>query len=211
MYLLVLYFPLISVFCTGFFGKFLGKNGVVIVNISSMCLTFLVSTFIFFEVCLYKYTCLITLGNWISCGVLNLSFEFLFDTITSVMLLVVSFISLLVHLYSLEYMKYDPHLIRFMTYLSLFTFFMFVLVTSGNFVQLFLGWEGVGLASYLLVNFWFTRTQANISALKAVIVNRIGDFAVYIAILLIFFTFKTLVFIQYLHWVILFLIILLLF
>ena len=139
MYLLILYFPLISVLCTGFFGKLLGKNGVVIVNICSMVLTFLVSVFIFLEVCLYKYTCLITVGDWISCGILNLSFEFLFDAITSVMLFVVSFISLLVHLYSLEYMRYDPHLIRFMTYLSLFTFFMFVLVTSGNFVQLFLG------------------------------------------------------------------------
>ncbi len=194
MYLFVLYIPLISVICTGLFGKFLGKKGVVIINISSMIMTFLVSSFIFIEVCLYKYTCLIILGDWINCGVLNLSFEFLFDAITAVMLLVVSFISLLVHIYSLEYMKADPHLIRFMTYLSLFTFFMFVLVTSGNFVQLFLGWEGVGLASYLLVNFWFTRTQANISALKAVIVNRFGDFAVYIAMLLIFFTFKTLSF-----------------
>lgn len=108
------------------------------------------------------------------------------------MLLVVSFISLLVHLYSIDYMKTDPHFIRFLTYLTLFTFFMFLLLTAGSMIQFFAGWEGVGLASYLLINFWFTRTQANISALKALIVNRFGDFAFYIALLLSFFTFKSL-------------------
>jgi NADH:ubiquinone oxidoreductase subunit 5 (subunit L)/multisubunit Na+/H+ antiporter MnhA subunit len=107
------------------------------------------------------------------------------------MLVLVVSVSFLVHLYSIEYMDGDPHSIRFMGYLSLFTFFMLVLVTSGTFVQLFLGWEGVGLSSYLLINFWYTRAQANKSAMKAIIVNRFGDFGIYFALLLIFFYFKS--------------------
>ena len=89
------------------------------------------------------------------------------------MLFVVTFISTLVHLYSTEYMAEDPHLPRFMSYLSLFTFFMLILVTSNNFLQMFVGWEGVGLSSFLLINFWFTRIQANKAAMKAMIVNRV--------------------------------------
>ena len=107
------------------------------------------------------------------------------------MLLVVTFISSLVHLYSTEYMKEDPHLFRFMSYLSLFTFFMLILVTSNNFLQLFVGWEGVGLASYLLINFWFTRIQANKAALKAIVMNRMGDFGYLCGLLLVYYFFRT--------------------
>ena len=107
------------------------------------------------------------------------------------MLLLVVFVSFLVHLYSMDYMNGDPHIVRFLGYLSLFTFFMLMLVTSGTFVQLFLGWEGVGLSSYLLINFWYTRIQANKSAMKAIIVNRFGDFGIYFSLLLIFFFFKS--------------------
>jgi len=191
MYLLVLVLPALSAFITGLFGKFLGKDGVRVINIGCMVLTFLVSCLIFYEVALLKYVTLIDLGSWFSVGTVQVNFEFLFDTITATMLFVVSFVSLLVHLYSLDYMGEDPHFIRFMTYLTLFTFFMFVLLTAGSFVQIFAGWEGVGLASYLLINFWFTRTQANTSALKALIINRFGDFALYSAIVLIFYVFKT--------------------
>jgi proton-translocating NADH-quinone oxidoreductase chain L len=98
------------------------------------------------------------------------------------MLFVVTFISTLVHLYSTEYMGEDPHLPRFMSYLSLFTFFMLILVTSNNFLQMFVGWEGVGLSSYLLINFWFTRIQANKAAMKAMLVNRVGDFFILCAL-----------------------------
>jgi NADH-ubiquinone oxidoreductase chain 5 len=192
MYLLVLAIPALSAFVTGFFGKLLGKNGVQVINISCMIITFIVSSIIFYEVALLKYTCFIDLGLWFNLGSAKVNFEFLFDTITATMLLAVSLVSLLVHIYSLDYMGEDPHFIRFMTYLTVFTLFMFVLLTSGNFIQFFTGWEGVGLASYLLINFWFTRTQANTSALKALIVNRFGDFALYTAILIIFLTFKTL-------------------
>lgn len=103
------------------------------------------------------------------------------------MLCVVTFISLIVHIYSLEYMENDMHLQRFLCYLSLFTFFMIVLVTSNNFIQLFTGWEGVGLCSYLLINFWFTRIQANKAAIKAVLVNRVGDTSFAIAIFFLIF------------------------
>ena len=98
------------------------------------------------------------------------------------MLFVVTFISTLVHLYSVEYMSEDPHLPRFMSYLSLFTFFMLILVTSNNFLQMFVGWEGVGLSSFLLINFWFTRIQANKAAMKAMLVNRVGDFFILLSI-----------------------------
>lgn len=192
MYLLVLAIPALSAFVTGFFGKLLGKNGAQIINIGCMFVTFLVSSLIFYEVALLQYTCLVDLGLWFNLGSARVNFEFLFDTITATMLFAVSLVSLLVHIYSLDYMGSDPHFIRFMTYLTLFTLFMFVLLTSANFVQFFAGWEGVGLASYLLINFWYTRTQANTSALKALIVNRFGDFALYTAILIIFLTFKTL-------------------
>jgi len=108
------------------------------------------------------------------------------------MLIVVTFISTLVHLYSTEYMEHDPHLPRFMSYLSLFTFFMLILITANNFLQMFVGWEGVGLSSYLLINFWFTRIQANKAAIKAMLVNRVGDFSLLLAIFLIYFVFNSL-------------------
>lgn len=109
-----------------------------------------------------------------------------------VLVTIVLFISLLVHIYSLDYMSGDPHVLRFLFNLSLFTFFMLIMVTAGNALQLFLGWEGVGLASYLLINFWYSRSEANKSAIKAIVVNRIGDFGIYLAILLLFFVFDTL-------------------
>lgn len=116
---------------------------------------------------------------------------FAIDALTYTMLLVVLTVSTLVHLYSTEYMSEDPHTARFISYLSLFTFFMLILVTSNNFVGLFLGWEGVGLCSYLLISFWFTRIQANKAAIKAMVVNRVSDLFFTIGILAVFFTFQT--------------------
>ncbi len=128
---------------------------------------------------------------WISSGCVKISWGFLFDSLSSSMLLMISIVSCLVHFYSIGYMGEDPHLPRFLSYLSLFTFFMFILVTSDNFIQLFLGWEGVGLCSYLLINFWFTRIEANKAALKALLMNRIGDFGLLIGILLLFYFIRT--------------------
>lgn len=158
--------------------------------------SFAVSLILFYEVGLMGYICFLKLPNWFNCGILSVNWSFLFDTLTVVMLVVVLFISSLVHLYSISYMGEDPHIIRFLSFLSLFTFFMLFLITAGNYVQFFLGWEGVGLCSYLLVNFWYTREQANKAAMKAIIVNRVGDFFLLLGLLLIFFTFRSLDFLK---------------
>jgi proton-translocating NADH-quinone oxidoreductase chain L len=132
-----------------------------------------------------------TIGSWILSDLFEVNWSFSIDALTYTMLLVVLGVSTLVHLYSTEYMSEDPHTARFISYLSLFTFFMLILVTSNNFVSLFLGWEGVGLCSYLLISFWFTRIQANKAAIKAMVVNRVSDLFFTIGILAIFFTFQT--------------------
>jgi proton-translocating NADH-quinone oxidoreductase chain L len=126
------------------------------------------------------------LFNWIKIASLDLQWTFVFDNLTNIMLLVVVSISFFVHVYSFEYMKGDPHFLRFIAHLSFFTFFMLILVTAGNFLQLFVGWEGVGFCSYLLINFWYTRLQANKAALKAVIINRVGDYGLLIGTCLLF-------------------------
>ena len=190
MYLLTLFLPFLNLLFSCLFGKFIGSK-VKYIFIFNMFLCFLISIFIFYEVGFSKYHCFINLGSWFHIGLLRLDWLFMFDSITAVMLLLVVFVSFLVHLYSMDYMAGDPHIVRFLGYLSLFTFFMLMLVTSGNFVQLFLGWEGVGLSSYLLINFWYTRVQANKSAMKAIIVNRFGDFGIYFSLLLMFFFFKS--------------------
>lgn len=192
MYLLILLLPLLSTIFSGLFGRWLGGRGAANLSTSLIVTTFLISCFAFYEVAFLKATCLIELNPWIITETYNLHWGFLFDTLTCVMLIVVTSISSLVHLYSTEYMGEDPHLARFMAYLSFFTFFMLILVTGDNFLQMFVGWEGVGLCSYLLINFWFGRIQANKAALKAMIVNRIGDFGLAIAIFTIYSYFQTL-------------------
>ena len=140
-----------------------------------------------------------TYGNykvveWISSGNFVADWSINIDPLSSVMLVVVTFVSALVHIYSIGYMSHDPHKPRFMSYLSLFTFSMLVLVVSDNFLQLFFGWEGVGLCSYLLIGFWYKKESANNAAIKAFIVNRVGDFGLAIGIFLIFFYFGTIKF-----------------
>ena len=129
--------------------------------------------------------------EWISSGNFQANWSINIDPLSSVMLVVVTFVSALVHIYSIGYMSHDPHKPRFMSYLSLFTFSMLALVVSDNFLQLFFGWEGVGLCSYLLIGFWYKKESANNAAIKAFIVNRIGDFGLAIGIFLIFFFFGT--------------------
>lgn len=192
MYFSIILLPLIASIIAGFFGRFVGSKGAQIITTSSVGLAFLFSCFAFYEVALSNSPCYLTLFTWMDSGMLEISWSFMFDTLSVVMLVVVTSISCLVHLYSIEYMETDPHIPRFMSYLSIFTFFMLILVTADNFVQLFVGWEGVGLASYLLINFWFTRLQANKSAMKALIVNRIGDFSLSLGMFTIFFVFKSL-------------------
>ena len=191
MYLLILTIPFISTLMLMFFGEKLSDKGAGIISNFYVWLTFILSCFAFYEVALCGSPCTIILFRWMSSELLDIYWALLFDSLTVSMLVIVTFISSLVHLYSMEYMKGDPHLVRFMSYLTLFTFFMIVLVTSDNLVQMFLGWEGVGLASYLLINFWFTRFYANQAAMKALIVNKVGDFGFIIAIILIFYIFKS--------------------
>ena len=191
MYLIIIFLTLISSLIVGYFGRFFGFRGSAFLAINCLILAFLASIFIFYEVALIGCFSYIKLISWINSETLNVDWGFMYDSLTAVMCCVVTFISCLVHVYSMEYMSHDPHLPRFMSYLSLFTFFMLILVTADNFVQMFVGWEGVGLCSYLLINFWFTRIQANKAAIKAMILNRIGDFCLLMGIFLIFISFKT--------------------
>ena len=191
MFFLIILLPLLGFFSGSFFGRFLGR-GVCYTTTISVFLSFLLSIILFFDVVQNGVCYKIILGSWIVVDTLLVYWCFCFDSLTSVMLIVVTFISTLVHLYSTEYMENDPHLTRFMSYLSLFTFFMLMLITANNFLQMFVGWEGVGLCSYLLINFWFTRIQANKAAIKAMLVNRVGDFFLLLGLFVIFFTFNSL-------------------
>jgi NADH-ubiquinone oxidoreductase chain 5 len=191
MYLFILYFPLISFFLSGFFGRFITPKGVSFFSTTCLFLTFLISIFCLLEVGFCQSVCYFKIFSWIDCGFFDGSWGFIFDSLSSVTCCIVSLISFFVHLYSTVYMSHDPHQSRFITYLSLFTFFMLMLITADNFLQLFFGWEGVGLCSFLLINFWFTRLQANKSAIKAIIINRIGDVFLALAIFFIFNLFKS--------------------
>ena len=191
MYLLIIMLPFFGSFAAGLFGRHLGFKGCIFLTVSCLFLSFSCSFLAFYEVALLECFSYVNLISWIDSELLNVDWGFLFDTLTVVMCCVVTFISTLVHIYSIEYMLGDPHLSRFMCYLSFFTSFMLILVTADNFVQLFVGWEGVGLCSYLLINFWFTRIQANKAAIKAMVINRIGDFGLVLGILFVFVTFKS--------------------
>jgi len=186
MLILIVIVPLLSFFSGILFGRFIGY-GVCYITVGGVLLSFFLSCNLFYEILSAGVSYKISLSPWIISDSLTINWCFCFDSLTCIMLIVVTFISSLVHLYSTEYMKEDPHLYRFMSYLSLFTFFMLILVTANNFLQLFVGWEGVGLASYLLINFWFTRIQANKSSIKAMLVNRVGDFFLLLAIFSIYF------------------------
>ena len=191
MYLLLIFLPLLGFTVSIFFGRYLSPKGTALITCGFMLMSFFFSVVSFFEVGLCRSPVYIKLAPWVDCEMFDASWGFMFDSLTVTMCFVVTSISALVHVYSTGYMSHDPHQPRFMSYLSLFTFFMLMLVTSDNFLQLFFGWEGVGLCSYLLINFWFTRLQANKSAIKAMIVNRVGDFGLAIAIFCIFLVFKT--------------------
>ncbi len=190
MYLVLVFLPLVGSLTAGLFGRVISPKGSCFVTVILLFTTFLISTFAFYEVAFIGCPVYIKLIPWINSETLNIDWGFYFDSLTVSMCCIVTFVSTLVHLYSTEYMSHDPHLSRFMSYLSLFTFFMLILVTADNFIQMFVGWEGVGLCSYLLINFWFTRVQANKAAIKAMVLNRIGDFGLVLGILIIFVEYK---------------------
>ncbi len=157
----------------------------------ALVLSGLLSILIFKNVVLDGQPRTIELFTWIDSGALEISWALKFDTLTAVMVLVVCNVSALIHIYSVGYMHHDPDVPRFMSYLSLFTFFMLMLVTADNLVQLFFGWEGVGLASYLLIGFWYDRPSANAAAIKAFVVNRVGDFGFALGIFVVFVLFQS--------------------
>ena len=190
-YIIVL-LPLLGSIISGFFGSKLGKKNCQFLTSSFVSISAVLSLFIFYQVFLNGYSSNKIIFNWISSGNFHVNWSINIDALTSVMLVVVSLISSIIHFYSIGYMSHDPHVPRFMSYLSLFTFSMLTLVTADNFLQLFFGWEGVGLCSYLLIGFWYKKPSANAAAIKAFIVNRVGDFGFAIGIFLIFLFFGTL-------------------
>jgi len=183
--------PLIGSIISGFFGKRLGAKSCQLLTSSFVSISAILSLFIFYEVFLRGYSSNKLIFSWISSGDFQVNWSINVDPLTSVMLVVVSLISSIIHFYSIGYMSQDPHKPRFMAYLSLFTFAMLTLVTADNFLQLYFGWEGVGLCSYLLIGFWYKKPSANAAAFKAFIVNRVGDFGFAIGIFLIFFFYGT--------------------
>ena len=192
MYLSIVLLPLVSSVFAGLGGFLFGASGAGLLTVVLVGTTFLLSVMAFIEVGLGGTVVTFQLFPWIDSGHLTVQWGFLFDSLTVTMLVVVTGVSTLVHRYSLEYMAGDPHRQRFMSYLSRFTFFMLLRVTGDNLLQLFLGWEGVGLCSFLLINFWFTRLQANKAAIKAMLVNRVGDVGLILGRMRVFYEFGTL-------------------
>jgi NADH-quinone oxidoreductase subunit L len=176
---LIVLLPLLAAAIAGFFGRAIGDRAAQVITTGALLVAAVLSVFVFIRVGFGPEAAkklVVPIVPWIVSGTFDVSWALRVDTLTAVMLIVVTGVSSMVHLYSIGYMAEDRSIPRFMSYLSLFTFFMLMLVTSDNLVQLFFGWEGVGLASYLLIGFWYDRPSANAAAIKAFIVNRVGDF-----------------------------------
>ena len=186
MYSAIVFLPLLAALVAGFFGRFIGARGSELITCSAVTVSAALSWVAFFDVGLGGAAEHVTVFSWLASDTLQVNWAFYVDTLTVVMLVVVNTISALVHWYSIGYMHHDPHRQRFFAYLSMFTFAMLMLVTADNFLQLFFGWEGVGLASYLLIGFWYLKPSANAAAIKAFVVNRIGDFGFALGIFAIF-------------------------
>ena len=183
--------PLVASIISGFFGRLIGDRNSEIITSLLVTISAILSGFVLYEVIFNQYQENIIIATWINSGTLDVNWSMKIDPLSSIMLVVVTSVSSLVHIYSIGYMSHDPHKPRFMAYLSLFTFAMLMLVTSDNFIQLFFGWEGVGLCSYFLIGFWFKKDSANKAAIKAFVVNRVGDFGFALGIFLIFYLFGT--------------------
>ena len=175
MYLAIITLSLLGSIVSGFFGRKVGVSGAQLITCTCVIVTTLLAFVAFFEVGMNNTPTSINLFRWVDSESLNVSWAFNFDSLTVSMLLPVLVVSSLVHVYSIGYMSHDPHNQRFFSYLSLFTFMMIILVTADNFLLMFVGWEGVGICSYLLVSFWFTRIAANQSSISAFLTNRVGD------------------------------------
>ncbi|PRD25169.1 UNVERIFIED_CONTAM: NADH-ubiquinone oxidoreductase chain 5 [Trichonephila clavipes] len=187
MYLIILFLPIFGSIAGGLLGRKVGTTGAHIITTTSLLISALLCLVLFYEVVLNGYSLTIYLDSWIDSEILDVSWDFLFDSLTVSMLFPVLIVSALVHVFSIEYIGADPHNQRFFSYLSMFTFFMLILVAGNNYLIIFVGWEGIGISSYLLINFWFTRIQANKSAIKALVVNRVGDMFLSVGFFVIFF------------------------
>ncbi|PWB64502.1 MAG: NADH-quinone oxidoreductase subunit L [Bradyrhizobiaceae bacterium] len=186
MYHTIVFLPLLGCLIAGLFGRVIGARPSEVVTTLFLFISMLLSWLALARVGFGHEETRVVLFSFIRSGELNVDWALRVDTLTAVMLVVVTTISALVHLYSIGYMHEDPHRPRFFAYLSLFTFAMLMLVTADNLVQLFFGWEGVGLASYLLIGFWYHKPEANAAAIKAFIVNRVGDFGFALGIFAVF-------------------------
>lgn len=175
MYLLILFGPIFSLVVILFTCIYIPFSYILIILFTSLALSLVCVSLCLYEVVISDSCCLVELDSWFYLGHLNVKWSFLFDKLSCSLLFIIIFISLLVHFFALDYLNEDPHLSRFLMLLTLFTIFMEVLVSSGNLLQFFFGWEGVGLMSYLLINFWFTRYGASNAGLMAIIYNKIGD------------------------------------
>ena len=191
MFFLSIFIPLISYLFCVIFKSYLSGKQISLISCSLLSIATILSliSFYFFHI---NGDSVVLISNWISSGSFSVDWSLNFNLLSCSMVLMINFVSTLIHIYSVGYMNKDPKRSTFMGYLGLFTFFMLLLVSSNNLLQLFLGWEGVGLTSYLLIGFWNYKNSANDAAIKAFVVNRIGDFGLLLAIFTIFVVFGTL-------------------
>ena len=192
MYLSIIILPLLGSFVSGFIGRKVGTAGSHIITCTCLLLSSILMTIAFYEVGLCESPVNIHLGSWLDSEILSISWEFYFDQLTVSLGLAVLFCSTLIHIYSIDYLSSDPHNQRFFSYLSAFTGGMLILITGGNFFVMFVGWESIGVVSYLLINYYFTRIQANKAAMLAFIMNRSGDMLMSIGFFAIFAVFGSL-------------------
>jgi NADH-quinone oxidoreductase subunit L len=192
VYTAIVFLPILGSLIAGLFGRVLGARLSEIITTGLLFASAALSCFAFYDVAMLGHSQIIQIAQWVHSGNFEADWTIRVDTLTAVMLVVVTGVSSLVHLYSIGYMHEDPHRPRFFSYLSLFTFAMLMLVTANNFLQMFFGWEGVGLASYLLIGFWYEKPSANAAAIKAFVVNRVGDFGFALGIFGIFYIFGSL-------------------
>ncbi len=189
-----IFLPLLGAFIAGFFGRWIGDRGAQIVACTGVALAAAFGVTLFVDVALDGHNVTTQLFTWLDAGDLQVQWALRFDTLSATMVAMVTVISTMVHVYSVGYMAHDSSVPRFMAYLSFFTFFMLMLVTADNFLQMFFGWEGVGLCSYLLIGFWYDRPTANAAAIKAFVVNRVGDFGFALGIFAVYALFGSLQF-----------------
>ena len=193
-YYLAVFMPLLGAFIAGFFGRQIGDRGAHIVTCLGVSIAAICSIPIFMDVALGGEDQVLPVATWLTSGTFEANWALRFDTLSAVMVMTVTCVSTLIHIYAVGYMHHDDSQPRFMAYLSLFTFAMLMLVTADNLVQLFFGWEGVGVVSYLLIGFWFKKPSANAAAIKAFVVNRVGDFGFLLGIFGIFVVFDAVTF-----------------